>query len=204
MDGLQIAVMPGPKRVDRFARDGVAEIRRQLRQRHEHEVIAGNVGSRYVPLRVHSPAIAQEIDIQGTRGEPIFAPAPTGRRVQFFDEFEQTGNRSVRVSDRDQIEKGIAFKPNRLGAVDGRQRKIGERTGQRSDGGTEIALRLDVASEPKTNLDQEKSFADRSMSTPTSLDPRIAPGLFTETRTQGTSNSVTMILAIVSAKVSTS
>src|SRR5690606_39829419 len=71
----------------------------------------------------------------------------------------------------------------------------------------QIRDRVDIAADPEIDPGHWMAYSPgllRRISTPTSLAPRIAPGLLTRTCTEGTGNSSRINAAIFSARVSTS
>src|SRR5262249_24169460 len=97
-------------------------------------------------------------------------------------------------------------------AIPRRESDIGKRLAHLLRGTSEVALGLDVAARghkyichgQRAPADAGRSALVRSTTTPTSRDPRIAPGLLTETRIHCSENSSRISIAMRCARVSTS
>ncbi len=68
----------------------------------------------------------------------------------------------------------------------------------------QVFFRRRVAAKLEIDVNHQSGRTPRSIKTPTSFEPRMAPGLLTRTLTHATSNSSRIIPAIRSASVSTS
>src|SRR6185295_15880968 len=96
--------------------------------------------------------------------------------------------------------------PHGLVGVGAREDRVRPRVGDLLAGAREVPLRLDVAAGGDVDRGHffGRSARVRNTATPTSLLWRIAPGLFTESRTHSTPNSSSTMSAARCASVSTS
>ena len=106
----------------------------------------------------------------------------------------------------DEVQKIVALEAHRFAPVYGRSPDVPIAASQFANTEMQVGLGFDVTAQADV---YGRHFAypgisPRSISTPTSFEPRIAPGLCNLTRTQATSNSSRMMPAIRSASVSTS
>jgi len=194
----------------RTAGHRVYEFGRYLGQRPQYEAVFEDVGTRKSQRRCRDDEISveQQVYIERSRREFVFISLAPRHPVDLLDMFVNGQRVIVGVEAHHEIQEIVPIKSDCRILVNAGFDQLAVTAPEFAEAEAQVFFGINIAAEPKVH-DCHYSYPGpgrwpRSMMTPTSRAPRIAPGLLTFTLTQATPNSSSTTPAIFSASVSIS
>src|SRR5215469_16828959 len=214
LHGVSRSVEPVPELRDAEARGGMNQSGRKLRQGSEHEGALEQIRARKLQPRLIADEliVEQDVQIHRSRRPSRCVTRPTAQGLDRLQALHDFVHRELAVEPGDEVDEIIALKTHGRIAVPRGETRVWKHAQQLFRGEREVALRFDIATGGNVDLRHgsqpfpadSRSARVRSSTMPTSREPRIAPGLFRDIRTQGRENSSMMSIATRCASVSTS